>query len=111
MKEIEAKLRECTLAAVPDHVERRILSRTKGRRRSKAGRRFWMGIAASILLVWLVNHWTEGAYDLSPYGSAVESRAIPKSAVPAEYEAELAGLLGDAARGYVAYLRGETNGG
>ena len=111
MEETEVRLRECRLARVPDEVQERILSGRRQKRRPNWPRRFWMGIAASVLVIWVVNVCAERTYDLSPYEPSVAVREPVEPEVLREYEAEVAALLGDAARGYLAYLRGERNGG
>ena len=117
MEEVEAKLRQCRLAQVASEVENRILDRRPQRNRPNWARRFWVGIAASFLVIWMANAWLDKAYDASPYTSAVAARAPADSAELRESEAEVAELLGEVGRDYLAYLRGkgivrgEQNGG
>ena len=108
MDEVEARLRECQLAQVPGEVEKRIFDVRRPNKRPNWSRRFWIGIAASLFVIWMANLRLDQAYDMSPYTSVVATREPVDPVQLKEYEAELAELLGDAGRDYLAYLRGQV---
>ena len=101
MEDIERLLRTFRLAEVPKRVADRIVE-TRGptvtRNRS---RRFWLAVAAAVLLLFMMNLWMEAQYVSSPYTSPVPAGQYARVNDWEKEKSDVIALLGEDGHAYL----------